>query len=103
MPTKAGWSAMLLIAALCGTSQLIYGQTDPNAGILPFSTHLFGQYDTFDPSSGNIMLTIPIVNKTGKMPFVFNLIGNFRAWRGAGGCHERAEWLCLGRIRSGYS
>jgi len=85
MPTKAGWSAMLLIAALCGTSQLIYGQTDPNAGILPFSTHLFGQYDTFDPSSGNIMLTIPIVNKTGKMPFVFNLIGNFRAWRGAGG------------------
>lgn len=84
--TCKGWSVVVLICTIViALQQTVQAQTDPSAGILPFSTHVVGQYDTFDPSSGNIMLTIPIVNKTGKMPFVFNLIGNFHAFVGAGG------------------
>lgn len=80
MHRNAGCFILLLVAIIWATSPLIYAQTDPNAGILPFSTHVSGQYDTFDPSSGNIMLTIPVLSKTGKVPFGFNLIGNFHAY-----------------------
>jgi hypothetical protein len=79
--TRKGWSVVVLICTIViALQQTVQAQTDPNAGILPFSTHVSGQYDTLDPSSGNIMLTIPVISKAGKIPFGFNLIGNFHAF-----------------------
>ena len=52
-------------------------QSDPALGILPFSTHVDGQYDSIDPATGNIVLSIPIMSKAGKIPFSFRVVGNF--------------------------
>lgn len=61
--------------ALCQT-----GGPDPTAGILSFSTHEGGQYDTIDPASGNITISIPIMSKAGKIPFSLSLVGNYHAF-----------------------
>jgi len=53
---------------------------DPASGIQRFSTQLGGQYDSIDPATGNIMLTIPVMSKAGKIPFSYNLVGNFHAY-----------------------
>jgi hypothetical protein len=54
-------------------------QSDSALGILPFSTHSGGRYDTFDAATGNITVNIPIVSKAGKIPFVFSLVANFHS------------------------
>lgn len=59
----SGKSALILILTIFGVLVCTGGaQVDPNAGILPFSTHVGGQYDMIDPATGNILLTIPIIN-----------------------------------------
>jgi RHS repeat-associated protein len=55
-------------------------QSDPAAGIQPFSTQVGGQYDSIDLASSNINLIIPILNKNGKFPFKYQLVGNFGAY-----------------------
>ena len=45
-------------------------QTDPSAGIQPFSTQFAGEYDSVDLASSNISLIIPILQKNGKFPFI---------------------------------
>jgi RHS repeat-associated protein len=67
------------IFLVCSTS-VCNAQVDPAAGVLPFSTHVGGQYDSIDPATGNIMLTIPVAGKTGKIPFSYSLIGNFHTF-----------------------
>ena len=66
---------VLFPCLVCG---IALGQ-DPAAGILPFSTQVGGQYDSIDLASSNINLIIPILNKTGKFPFKYQLVGNFHA------------------------
>jgi RHS repeat-associated protein len=56
------------------------GQTDPSAGILPFSVNTGGQYDSLNPATGNVMFTIPVISKAGKAPFSFNLVQNFHIY-----------------------
>jgi len=81
MSRKASWSvAVLMCTIILAAPQLIQAQGDPAAGIQPFSVQAGGQYDAIDPGSGNIMLTIPVLNKEGKIPFSFNLVGNFHAF-----------------------
>ena len=69
------WSLAILLVA--GSAR---AQSDPAAGILPFSTHAGGQFDSIDLATGNIMLNIPVRSKTGKVPASFNLIGNFHEY-----------------------
>jgi RHS repeat-associated protein len=55
-------------------------QLDPSAGIQPFSTQVGGQYDSINLASSNISLAIPIIQKNGKFPFSYQLVGNFGAF-----------------------
>src|SRR5579863_866792 len=58
---------------LIGTA---YSQSDPAAGIQPFSTQVGGPYDSIDLATSNIALNIPLRSKIGKIPFNYNLAGN---------------------------
>src|ERR1700679_1209656 len=71
-------TGILVALLICG--RIALAQPDPVAGVLPFSTHQVGNYDSIDASSGNIMITIPILQRAGKHPFTFQLIGNFHAY-----------------------
>jgi RHS repeat-associated protein len=53
-----------------------WAQTDPSAGIIPFSTQVPGVFESVDLSSGNIYTQIPARNKIGKLPFSYALTGN---------------------------
>jgi len=96
-------SATFLIAAASA-------QTDPAGGILPFSTHVGGQYDSIDLASSNVTLNIPVRSKAGKIPFTFSLVANshFSISRCAGkpvlvqsdGGRRHARGLTFLRIRS---
>ncbi len=55
-------------------------QSDPSAGIQPFSTQVNDQYDSIDLASSNIYLSIPILQKNGKFPFSYQLVGNFHVY-----------------------
>jgi RHS repeat-associated protein len=55
-------------------------QTDPAAGILPFSTQVGGPIDSVDLATGSITLQIPIRSKAGKVPFSFDLVGGSHAF-----------------------
>jgi len=52
-------------------------QTDPIAGIIPFST----RENNVDLATGAITLEIPIRSKVGKIPVSFNLVTNSNAYR----------------------
>lgn len=67
-------------------------QTDPSAGILPFSINTGGQYDSIDPATGNIMVTIPVMSKAGKLSFSFNLVQNFHIYPWAPSCPSCWAW-----------
>jgi hypothetical protein len=70
------WSVFLLL----GPANLSYAQVDPAAGVHPFYTYVGGQYDTIDPASANVLVTIPVLSKTGKIPFSYSLVGNFHMY-----------------------
>jgi len=71
-------SAAFLIAA--GTAQ-----TDPAAGILPFSTHVGGTYDSIDLATSAILIDIPVRAKVGKIPLNFSLVANNHIFKSCGG------------------
>jgi RHS repeat-associated protein len=69
------------VAALClfsGASAI--AQTDPAAGIFPFSTQAPGILDSIDLSTSNINVQIPVRNKLGKIPFSYKLLMNSHAY-----------------------
>jgi len=81
---------LLAVALLAGVA---LGQ-DPAAGILPFSTQIAGAYESIDLATSNIVVSIPVRNKTGKIPFSYNLVMNSHAysWYGQGGT-QRWQWV----------
>jgi RHS repeat-associated protein len=58
----------------------VVAQQDPAAGNIPFSTQVGGVYETVDLASSNVLLQIPIRNKSGKLPFSFDLTLNTHAF-----------------------
>src|SRR5579863_2275852 len=71
----------LLASVLCLFCVAIAtAQTDPAAGILPFSTQVGGPYDFIDLATSNISAQIPVRNKAGKIPFAYSLRGNSHAY-----------------------
>jgi hypothetical protein len=86
----ARFAAKLSLCLL--VSSFVFAQTDPAAGIPPFSTQVGGTYDLVNPATGNILLTIPVRSKIGKTPFSIKLVGNSHAsvtTNGAG----KAQWF----------
>jgi len=65
--------ALLLLCLLASG----VAQTDPNGGVPRFSTQLGGQYDSVNPATSNIFVSIPLRSKQGKIPFSVNLVSNF--------------------------
>lgn len=55
-------------------------QSDPAAGIIPYTTELGGPYDYVNPATSNIILVIPVRHKTGKIPFSYDLMFNSHAF-----------------------
>ena len=60
-------------------------QTDPAAGILPFSTHVGGTYDSIDLATSAILIDIPVRAKVGKIPLNFSLVANNHIFKSCGG------------------
>ena len=52
-------------------------QYNPGAGIPVFSTQIGGQYDSVNLANGNVLITLPVRQKIGKMPFSASLAGNY--------------------------
>lgn len=71
-------SAVTCVALLF--TSIAFSQTDPVAGVQPFSPQLGGPYDFVNPSTGNIVLIIPVRDKTGKTPFSVKLVDNSHAF-----------------------
>jgi len=77
-PAMAVWSLAAILFFLVGAAS---AQSDPVAGLIPFSTHVGGPIDSIDLATGNIMLNVPVRSKVGNIPLSFSLIGNFySAW-----------------------
>jgi RHS repeat-associated protein len=55
-------------------------QTDPAAGLLPFSSQKFG----VDLARGSVNLAVPMRSKLGKMPFSTQLQNTFSIWNNSG-------------------
>jgi hypothetical protein len=56
------------------------GQTDPVAGMMPFSTRAGSGFDSVDLATSNILLSLPVRTKNQKIPFSFALYGNSHAF-----------------------
>ena len=68
----AGSSLFAILALFAFAPSQSAAQTDPNAGILPFSTQEHG----VDLATGAVNLSVPIQSKVGKIPFSFSLYEN---------------------------
>jgi RHS repeat-associated protein len=71
---------VLVIVLLFGVRETGIAQTDPNAGILPFSVQLGGPYDFVNPATSAITIIVPVRSKSGKIPFSFSLAANSHAF-----------------------
>lgn len=69
-----------LLAVILLSLQISMAQSDPTAGVTPFSTQLGGVYDVVDAATSRVLVTIPVRDKDGKMPFPFKLVGNYHAY-----------------------
>ncbi len=76
---------VLFMLVLLPLAEVGRAQTDSAAGILPFSTHVGGQYDSIDLATSNILITIPVRSKIGKIPLNFTLTENNHIFRSCGG------------------
>lgn len=63
-----------------------WSQTNPNAGILPFSTQAGGPFDSIDLATSSITFMLPVRSKVGKIPFSFKFVFNSGAYM------ERSAW-----------
>jgi hypothetical protein len=87
---KGGFQALRLAARNVGVAifallTVAVAQSDPAAGIQPFSTQVGGPIDSVDLASSNILIKIPVRSKAGAMPFSFALISNSHAYKGPSG------------------
>jgi hypothetical protein len=57
-------------------SNVPLGQADEPA-LPPFSTERGAVFDSVDQASGRVLITFPILQKVGKIPFSFKLVGSF--------------------------
>src|SRR5258708_24153331 len=57
-----------------------------NAGSVPFSTEVRDQYDTIDLSNLNILVNVPVRQKTGAIPFNYRVAGNFQVYKNCPTC-----------------
>src|SRR5580692_1046296 len=84
-PVQAGHSLRLgevmtrfvgMFALCCVLCAPAFAQSaDPAFGIPPFSTATGSKFDTIDLATSNVILTLPLRNKIGKMPFTSQIIG----------------------------
>jgi len=87
----------LLLHLLFGAAS---AQTDPAAGILPYSTHVGGPIDSLDLATGNIVITIPVRNKIGAIPFRYSLGVNSHAYYWVAG---KQNLITMGLLSQGMS
>ena len=78
------WYFLFLALSVLSLAGPGLAQTDPAAGILPFSTLAGGQYDSIDLATSNILIIIPIRSKAGTIPLNFNLTENNRIYKNPG-------------------
>jgi RHS repeat-associated protein len=76
---------LLCFSLFSALAALAFAQSDPAAGIIPFSTQIASGYESVDMASSNILVTIPIRNKPGKIPFSYGLTMNSHAYAASGG------------------
>ncbi len=72
----AGSSLFAILALFAFIPSQIAAQTDPAAGILPFSTHVNGPVDSVDLATSNILIKIPVRSKAGAIPFAYAVVSN---------------------------
>jgi len=65
-----------LLQLLLPLAQVVEAQTDPYAGIPPFSSIDGSQFDTIDLATSNVFIKIPVRSKAGKTPFAAASIGS---------------------------
>ena len=76
----AGSSLFAILALFAFVPSQIAAQSDPAAGILPFSTHVGGPIDSVDLATGSILFKIPVRSKVGAIPFNYPIEGNNHAY-----------------------
>jgi len=87
-----GAKAVVLTVLLLVSLRTQWSQTDPSAGIIPFSVRARGVYESVDLATRNINRQIPILNKPGTIPFPYKLLANYGAY-GALTVEAKAEML----------
>jgi RHS repeat-associated protein len=68
-----------------------------NAGSIPFSTVAKDQYDTINLSNLNILLDVPVRQKTGAIPFNYKLTGSFQVYKACPTC-QFPSWGVQGGV-----
>src|ERR1700733_7031076 len=69
-------------ALCCVLCAVAFAQSaDPAFGIPPFSTVTGSKFDTIDLATSNVILTLPLRNKIGKMPFASGILGGGRMYQ----------------------
>jgi hypothetical protein len=72
--------SLLLLSTFLGVG---WSQSDPDAGILPFSTQAGGPLDSIDLATSSITFMIPLRSKVGKIPVVLRLVDGSHAYIGS--------------------
>jgi RHS repeat-associated protein len=72
----AGSSLFAILVLFAFVPSQIAAQTDPAAGILPFSTHVSGPIDSVDLATSSVLITIPVRSKAGQIPFKYAVVAN---------------------------
>jgi len=63
---------------------LAFSQSDPTLGLQTFGSERVSAYDSIDVKSSRVLITIPVRDKTGKIPVSFKLLDNSHAWYDGG-------------------
>jgi hypothetical protein len=72
-----------------------FSQTNPGLGVLPYATRQYG----VDLASSNVILSIPLRSKAGKMPFASNIVGTSQEWPVQSG----STWTWTPSLLNGFS
>ncbi len=76
----AGSSLFAILVLFAFVPSQIAAQSDPAAGILPFSTHVSGPIDSVELATSSIHVTIPVRSKAGQIPFKYAVVSNNHAY-----------------------
>lgn len=72
----AGSSLFAILVLFAFVPSQIAAQSDPAAGILPFSTHVSGLVDSVDLATSSILIKISVRSKAGAIPFNYAIVSN---------------------------